>query len=162
MIHPGRSGDAATRSWTPRSSQLTKTCSRPSATVLTLTQGWPGYSRTWVDHRRPARRPGPDTGVSGERPEIPDAAISRNTSPAFTPPGADAAAPLRVAVLIGEVNASDQAVEDQFLRARQAAGIAARLEHAAEQAAARARTAEDAHLAIQAGTRTGARPCRGR
>ena len=55
-----------------------------------------------------------------------------------------------MAVLIRSVNALDEAVEDQCLRARQAADIAARSERAAEQAAAQARTAEAAHLAIQA------------
>ena len=66
------------------------------------------------------------------------------------PRGADAASPIRVAALIRDVNASDEAVGDQFLRVRQAAGIAARSVRAAEQAAAGAQTAEIAHRAVQA------------
>ena len=58
---------------------------------------------------------------------------------------------IRVAVLIRDLNASDKTVKEQYLRARQAAGIATRSEHAAGQAAASARRAEDAHRAIQAG-----------
>ena len=98
----------------------------------------------------PAVRPDiPAPARPGQDRRIPDA-VSRTPSSRIHPQGADAASPARVAVLIREVNASDQAVQDQFLRARQAAGITARLEHAAGQAAARARTAEAAHLAVQA------------
>ena len=52
------------------------------------------------------------------------------------------ASPIRVAVLIRDLNASDKAVADLYLRARHAAGIAARSEHAAAQAAASARRTE--------------------
>ena len=57
----------------------------------------------------------------------------------------------RVARLIHDVNASDQAAGDQFLRARQAAGITARSQHAAEQAAAEAEKGEVAYQVMQAG-----------
>lgn len=79
----------------------------------------------------------------------PDAAISQNPFPLIRT-RETGAAPVDVAVLIRSVNALDEAVEDQCLRARQAADIAARSDRAAEQAAARARVAEDAHLVIQA------------
>ena len=82
---------------------------------------------------------------------IPDAASSRNPSRRIHTAGADAASPHQIAVLIRDLNASDKTVKEQCLRARRAAGIATRSEHAAEQAAARARRAEDAHRAIQAG-----------
>ena len=103
----------------------------------------------------PAARPGVQAPAHpGEDRRIPDAAIYRNPPFRIHAQGADAASLVRVvAVLIRDVNASDEAVEDQFLRARQAAGIAARSERAAEQAAAGARTAEVAQLAIQAGQR---------
>ena len=87
----------------------------------------------------------------GEDRGIPDAAISRDPSSRIHPRGADAASPVRVAVLIRDVNASDQAAQDQFLGARQAAGIAARSVRAAERAAAGAQAAEVAHRAVQAG-----------
>ncbi len=54
-----------------------------------------------------------------------------------------------VAVLIRGVNASNNAVEDQCLRARQAADTAIRSADAAEQAAAGARVAAVAHQTIQ-------------
>jgi hypothetical protein len=82
---------------------------------------------------------------------IPDATSSANPSRRIHTGRADAASPIRVAVLIRDLNASDKAVEDLYLRARQAAGIAARSEHAAGQAAASARRTEDAHRVIQAG-----------
>jgi hypothetical protein len=87
----------------------------------------------------------------GEDRGTPDAAISRNQPPRTHTLDADAASPDRVAVLIRNLNASDEAVENQYLRVRQAADIAARSERAAQQAAAMARTARNAHLAIQAG-----------
>jgi hypothetical protein len=100
----------------------------------------------------PAARPG--IGVPaypGEDRRRPDAAISRIPSSRIHTQGADAASPIRVARLIHDVNASDQAAGDQFLRARQAAGITARNQHAAEQAAAEAQKAEVAYQVMQAG-----------
>ena len=58
--------------------------------------------------------------------------------------------PIDVAVLIRDVNASHEAVEDQCLRARQAADIAYRSACAADQAATAAVRAEVAHQTIQA------------
>ena len=55
MIHPARSGGDRHAALDARSLQPTKTCLLPSATVLTLTQGCPGFSGTWVDHRRLTR-----------------------------------------------------------------------------------------------------------
>jgi hypothetical protein len=58
--------------------------------------------------------------------------------------------PIDVAVLIRDVNASNEAVEDQCLRARQAADIATRSACTADQSAAAAVRAEVAHQTIQA------------
>lgn len=58
--------------------------------------------------------------------------------------------PIDVAVLIRDVNASNEAVEDQCLRARRAADITTRSACAADQAAAHAVRAEVAHRTIQA------------
>jgi hypothetical protein len=58
--------------------------------------------------------------------------------------------PIDVAVLIRDVNASNEAVEDQCLRACQAADIAARSGSAAELSAAAAKSATVAHRTIQA------------
>jgi hypothetical protein len=57
---------------------------------------------------------------------------------------------INVAVLIRDVNASNNAVEDQCLRARQAADAAIRSAQAAEKAAAAAQAAAIAHQTIQA------------
>ena len=81
---------------------------------------------------------------------IPDA-ISLDRSSRPHTQGAGAASPIRVARLIQDVNASDQAAGDQFRSARQAVGVALRSQHAAEQAAAEAGQAEAAHRAIQTG-----------
>lgn len=86
----------------------------------------------------------------GKDRRIPDATSSPNPSRRIHTGSADAASPIRIALLIRDLNASDKAVEDLYLRARQAAGIAARGEHAAGQAGASARRTEDAHLVIQA------------
>jgi hypothetical protein len=88
---------------------------------------------------------------SGKDRRIPDATSSRNPSRRIHTGSADAASTIRVAVLIRDLNASDKAVEDLYLRARHAADIAARSEHAAGQAAASARRTADAHRVIQAG-----------
>lgn len=58
--------------------------------------------------------------------------------------------PIDVAVLIRDVNASNEAVEDQCLRARQAADIANRSACTADLSAAAAVRAEVAHRTIQA------------
>jgi hypothetical protein len=87
----------------------------------------------------------------GKGREIPDATISRNPSSRMHAWSADAVSPLRVATLIRHINASDEAAEDECLRARRAADIATRSEYAAEQAAAAAERAEVAHRVIQAG-----------
>ncbi len=58
--------------------------------------------------------------------------------------------PIDVAVLIRDVNASNEAVEDQCLRTRQAADIATRSACAADRSAAAAVKAEVAHQTIQA------------
>ena len=79
----------------------------------------------------------------------PDAAISRNPLPPIHT-RSTGSAPADVAVLIRNVNALNEAVEDQFLRARQAAETAARSTSAAHQAAAAAEQAEATYHAIQA------------
>ncbi len=55
-----------------------------------------------------------------------------------------------VADVIRDVNASNEAVEDQYLRARQAADIAARSDRTADEAAAAARKLAVAHETVQA------------
>src|SRR5215469_7818817 len=75
----------------------------------------------------PGGSPRPDIQAQvhpGEDRGIPDAAISRNQPPRTHTRDADTASPDRVAVLISNLNASDEAVENQYLRIRQAAGIA--------------------------------------
>src|ERR1700761_546252 len=67
-----------------------------------------------------------------------------------TPPHRDEGPPVDVSPLIRLVNASNEAVEDLYLRARQAADIAARSTRAAAQATAAATTAKVAHQIIQA------------
>ncbi len=76
----------------------------------------------------------------------PGATISQTPFPPIRTRGAGAAAPIDVAVLILSVNGSDEAVEGQCLRARQAARSA----RAAELSAAAAERAAIAHQAIQA------------
>jgi outer membrane protein OmpA-like peptidoglycan-associated protein len=58
--------------------------------------------------------------------------------------------PIDIAVVIRDVNASNEAVEDQCLRARQAADIATRSARTADEAAAAAMRAEVAHRTVQA------------
>ena len=149
MIHPGRSGDDGDAALDAALAAADEDMLSAISNGLDLDIGLArilgdlgGSSATRPDIQAPA--------YPGEDRRIPVAAISRNPSPRIHGQGADAASPARVAVLIRDVNASDEAVEDQFLRARQAAGIAARSERAAYQAAAEARTAEAAHRAIQA------------
>lgn len=57
--------------------------------------------------------------------------------------------PMDVADMIRDVNASNEAVEDQCLRARQAADIAARSDQAAVEADTDARKLEVAHTTVQ-------------
>ena len=71
-----------------------------------------------------------------------------STSRDWTPIGKGA--PVNVATLIRDVNASNEALEDQCLRAYQAADIAERSTQAAELAEATARWAMVAHRTIQA------------
>ena len=80
----------------------------------------------------------------------PGAAISQDPFPPIRTQGAGAAAPIDGAGLIRSVDASDEAVEEHCLRARQAADIAARSARAAELSAAAAERAAIAHQAIQA------------
>lgn len=149
MIHPGRSGDN-------RDAALDAALAAADDDMLSaISNGLDldmGLARILGDlGGSSAARPGLQApAYPGEDRRIPVAAISRNPSPRIHGQGADAASPARVAVLIRDVNASDEAVEEQFLCTRQAAGIAARSERAAYQAAAGARTAEAAHRAIQA------------
>ena len=70
---------------------------------------------------------------------LPDVGVSRLRPPPDT------------ADLIRVINARNEAVEDQYLRARQAADIAARSTLAAQQSAAAAKDAELAYRTIQAG-----------
>jgi hypothetical protein len=100
----------------------------------------------------PSARPDIQAPVHpAEDRRTPDPAISRDGSSRTHTRDAYAVSPVRVAVLIRDANASDEAVENQYLRARQAADIAARSERAAEQAAGMARTAQAARVAIQDG-----------
>lgn len=150
MIHPGRSGDAAAEldaalvaADEDMLSAISDGLDLEAGLARILKElGGPSATRPPI----PAPAPYPD-----DDRRTPDAAISPNITSRTHRRDADAVSPVPVAVLIGDVNASDQAAENQFLRARQAAGIAARTERTAEHAVAKARTAEDAHLAIQAG-----------
>ena len=149
MVHPGRSGDDGDAALDAALAAADEDMLSAISNGLDLDTGLArilgdlgGSSATRPDIQAPA--------YPGEDQRMPVAVISRNPSPRIHGQGADAASPARVAVLIRDVNASDEAVEDQFLRARQAAGIAARSKRAACQAAAEARTAEAAHRAIQA------------
>ena len=63
--------------------------------------------------------------------------------------------PTDVADVIRELNESNEALEDQYLRVREAADRAAHANEAAEQAAAIARQTRVGHQAIQAEQRRG-------
>jgi hypothetical protein len=149
MVHPGRSGDdggaALDAALAAADDDMLSAISDGLDLDIGLARilGELGGSSAARPDIQPPAYPGEDRRM----PDVP----SRNPSSRIHGQGADAASPARVAVLIGDVNAAEEAVEDQCRRARQAAGIAARSEHAAYQAAARAREAEAAHLAIQAG-----------
>ena len=67
-----------------------------------------------------------------------------------TPHAPDEGPPVDVTALIRQVNAFNEAIEDLYLRARQAADITRRSDQAAEQAADLADTAKVAHRTIQA------------
>jgi len=147
MIHPGRSGDdgdaALDAALAAADDDLLAAISGGLDLDVGLARilkdlGGSSVARLGIQAQAPAD-PGNDQ-------EIPDATI-----PGIHTRGADAASPIRAARLIHDVNASDKAAESQFLRARQAAGIATRSEHAAQQAAAEAETAQVVHRAIQAG-----------
>lgn len=150
MVHPGRSGDDGDTALDAALAAADQDMLSAISDGLDLDIG---LARILGDlGGSPAARPG--IGVPaypGEDRRIPDAAISRIPSSRIHTHGADAATPIRVARLIHDVNASDQAAGDQFLRARQAAGITARSQHAAEQAAAEAQKAEAAYQVMQAG-----------
>ncbi len=149
MIHPGRSGDGGDVALDAALAAADEDMLSAISNGLDLDMG---LARILGDlGGSSATRPGlPAPAHPGEDRRRPDAAISRNSSSRIHTQGADAASPVRVAVLIRDCNASAAAVEGQFLRTRRAAGVAARSEYAAEQAAAEARTAEVAHRAIQA------------
>ena len=96
------------------------------------------------------------TGLSIQAPGHPEkdrrrprAAVSQDPSLPIRAWGAGAAA-IDAPSLILSVNGSDEAAQDQCLRARQAAGIAAGSARAAELSAAAAERAATAHRAIQA------------
>lgn len=150
MVHPGRSGDDGDATLDAALAAADEDMLSAISDGLDLDIG---LSRILGDlGGSSAARPDIQPPAYPERDRrIPDAAISRNGSSRIHAQEADAASPARAAVLIRDVNASDEAAGDQCLRARQAAAIAARSEHAAYQAAARAREAQAAHLAIQAG-----------
>jgi hypothetical protein len=149
MIHPGRPGDNGDAALDAALAAADDDMLSAISNGLDLDIG---LARILGDlSGSPAARPGSQApAYPGQDRRITDAVISRNRSSRIHAQDADAASPVRVAVLIRDVNASDEAVQDQFLRARQAAGIAARSQRAAEQAAAQARTAEVAHQAVQA------------
>jgi hypothetical protein len=149
MIHPGRPGDSGDAALDAALAAADDDMLSAISNGLDLDIG---LARILGDlGGSPAARQGSQApAYPGEDQGLPVAVISRNRSSRIHAQDADAASPARVAVLIRDVNASDEAVQDQCLRARQAAGIAARLGRAAEQVAAQARTAEAAHRAIQA------------
>jgi hypothetical protein len=150
MVHPGRSGDDGDAALDAALAAADQDMLSAISNGLDLDIG---LARILGDlGGSPAAHPGIQApAYPGEDRRRPDAAISRDRSSRIHTQGADAASPARVAVLIRDVNASDKAAEDQCLRARQAAGIAARNKHAAEQAAAEAERTEIAHRVIQAG-----------
>ena len=149
MIHPGRSGDDgdAALDAALAAADDDMLCAISNGLDLDM-----GLARILGDlGGSPATRPGSQApAYPGADRRITDAVLSRDRSSRSHAQEGDAASPARVAALIGDVNASDEAAQDQCLRARQAAGIAARSQRAAEQAAAEARTAEAAHQAVQA------------
>ncbi len=148
MIHPGRPGDDGDAALDTALAAADEDMLSAISNGLDLDIG---LARILEDlGGSSATRPGIQAPVYPEEDSRrPDATISRNPFPPIRTRGTGAA-PIDVAVLIRSVNALDEAVADQCLRARQAADVAARSERAAEQAAAQARTAEDAHLVIQA------------
>ena len=147
MIHPGGSGD-------DRDAALDAVLAAADEDLLSaISNGLDldmGLARVLEDlGGSPAARPGVQAPAHPEEDRRrPDVTISRNPFPPIRTRGTGAA-PIDVAVLIRSVNALDEAVADQWLRARLAADIAARSARTAEQAAAEAQRAEVAHLAIQ-------------
>jgi len=145
MIHPGRPGDDGDAALDAALAAADQDMLSAISNGLDLDTGLAGVLGDLGGS--PAARPvTPAPAHPEEDRRIPDA-----VTPPIHARGTDAASPLRVAMLIRDVNAADKAAGDQFLRARQAAVLTARSEHAAEQATARAQTAEAAHRAIQAG-----------
>ncbi len=148
MIHPGRSGDDGDAALDAALAAADEDMLSAISNGLDLDIG---LARILEDlGGSSVTRPGIQApAYPGEDRRRPDATIPQNPFPPIRTRDTGAA-PIDVAVLIRSVNALDEAVADQCLRARQAADAAARSERAAEQAAAEARTAEDAHLVIQA------------
>jgi len=150
MIDPGRSGDAGDAALEAALAAADKDL------LAAISDGFDldlGLARVLKDlGGSPAVRPGIP---APERPEKdrrrPGAAISQDALPPIRTQGAGAAAPTGAADLTGSASASDEAVEDHGLRARQAADIAACNARAAELSAAAADRAAIAHQAIQAG-----------
>jgi hypothetical protein len=149
MVHPGRPGDDGDAALDAALAAADDDMLSAISNGLDLDMGLArilgdlgGSPAAPQDIRAPA--------YPGEDRRIPDA-ISPDRSSRIQAQGAEAASPIRVARLIHDVNASDQAAQDQFLRTRQAVGVALRSQHAAEQAAAEAGQAEVAHRVIQAG-----------
>jgi len=149
MIHPGRPGDDGDAALDAALAAADDDMLSAISSGLDLDIG---LARILGDlGGSPAARPGSQAPADpGQDRRITGAVPFRNRSSRGQPQDGDAASPARVAALIGDVNASGEAVRDQCLRARQAAGIAARSQRAAEQAAAQARTAQAAHQAVQA------------
>ena len=149
MIHPGRPGDDGDAALDAALAAADDDMLSAISSGLDLDMG---LARILGDlGGSPAARPGSQAPAYPRADRrITGAVLSPNRSSRSHAQDGDAASPARVAALIGDVNASDEAAQDQCLRARQAAGIAARSQRAAEQAAAQARTAEAAHRAVQA------------
>ena len=137
MIYPGRSGDGGDAALDAALAAADEDMLSAISNGLDLDIG---LARILEDlGGSPATRPGIQAPAHPEEDRrIPDATISRNPFPPIHTRGTGLLRRSDVAVLIRNVNALDEAVEDQFLRTRQAAGIAARSARAAEQAAAEA------------------------
>jgi hypothetical protein len=142
MIHPGRSGDYS-------DAALDAALSAADADMLAaISNGLDldvGLARILKDLSGSSAAP---LDVQAQAPA--DPGQNQEASPAahsvIHPRDAEGASPLRVATVIRDINASDTAIEDLYLRARHAADIATRSNYAAQQAAA---TAEKARVAYR-------------
>jgi len=123
MIHPGRPGDDGDAALDAALAAADDDMLSAISSGLDLDMG---LARILGDlGGSPAARPGSQAPADpGEDRRVTDAVLSRHRSSRSHAQDGDAASPARVAALIGDVNASDEAVQDQCLRARQAAGIA--------------------------------------